>query len=148
MKICYILISYFNRKILMIRQKIFFILILSICCCMQLLGQIVVNQSGSIQLAIDLAVSGDTVIVEKGIYTEFDIVIKKPLTIIGVDYPIVDAQEKGFVFDITADSVTISGFKLINVGKSYIKDYSAIHAFKVNHFSIVNNLIQRESWHI
>ena len=109
---------------------------------MQLLGQIVVNQSGSIQLAIDLAVSGDTVIVEKGIYTEFEIVIKKPLTIIGVDYPIVDAQEKGFVFDITADSVTISGFKLINVGKSYIKDYSAIHAFKVNHFSIVNNFFE------
>jgi len=129
----------------MIQHKIFFILILNISICVQILGQIVVEESdkhSSIQMAIDSAVPGDTIFVKKGVYTEFDITIKKPLTLIGFDHPIIDAQEKGFIFDVTADSVTITGFKLINVGKSYIKDYSAIHVFKVDHFTIKNNIFE------
>ena len=128
----------------MIRHKIFFILVL-ITGYTQILGQIIVKESGknsSIQLAIDSAAHGDTIFVEKGIYNEFNIIIKKPLTLIGFDYPIIDAEEKGFIFDISADSVTISGFKLINVGKSYTKDFSAIHTFRINHFTITNNIFE------
>ena len=128
----------------MIRHKIFFILVL-ITGYTQILGQIIVKESGknsSIQLAIESAAPGDTIFVEEGIYNEFNITIKKPLTLIGFDYPIIDAEEKGFIFDISADSVTISGFKLINVGKSYTKDFSAIHTFRINHFTITNNIFE------
>jgi nitrous oxidase accessory protein len=73
---------------------------------------------------------------------ESDITVTKPLVILGENYPVIDAQEKGYIFEITSDSVTISGFKLINVGKSYTKDYSAIHAYRVNQFIIDNNIFE------
>ena len=128
----------------MIQNTIYFILFLFISFT-QLLGQITVKESGkntSIQSAIDSATSGDTIFVEKGIYHEYDISINKSLTLIGLDYPTVDAEENGFIFNVSADSVTISGFKLINVGKSYTKDYSAIHTHKINFFTIENNIFE------
>lgn len=128
----------------MIHEKLFFLLILLISFT-QIFGQIVVNESDSnspIQEAINTANSGDTILVKKGNYLEYNLVITKPITLIGLDYPTIDADEKGFIFDVFADSVTISGFRLINVGKSYTKDYAAIHTFKINHFKFLNNIFE------
>ena len=128
----------------MIREKLFFLLILLISFT-QIFGQVIVNNSGkysSIQEAINSATPGDTIFVEKGIYKEFDISIDKPLTLIGLNIPVIDAEEKGYILSITSDSVTISGFKLINVGKSYTKDYSAIHTYRINDFVIENNIFE------
>ena len=128
----------------MIREKLFFLLILLISFT-QIFGQIIVEKSckiSSIQGAINSATPGDTIFVEEGVYNEFDISINKPLTLIGLNFPVIDAEEKGYILNITADSVTISGFKLINVGKSYTKDYSAIHTFRINDFVIENNIFE------
>lgn len=128
----------------MIREKLFFLLILLIGFT-QIFGQIVVKKSGnnsSIQNTINSATPGDTILVESGVYNEFDISIDKPLTLLGLNYPVIDAEEKGYILSITADSVTISGFKLINVGKSYTKDYSAIHTYRINDFVIENNVFE------
>ncbi len=128
----------------MIQNKIFFLLILVISFT-QIFGQIVVKKSGensSIQEAINSAAAGDTLFVEQGVYYEFDISINKPLTLIGINYPVIDGKEKGNIIDISADSVTISGFRLINVGSSYLKEFSAIHTFKVNNFKIENNIFE------
>ncbi len=94
----------------------------------------------SITKAIKIAQDGDTILVKKGTYLEFNIKIDKQLTLIGLDYPIIDGQEKGYLLDITADSVTIKGFELNNVGRSYTKDYSAIHTYKTNNFRIEDNI--------
>lgn len=128
----------------MIRDKTFFLLILFISF-VQVFGQIVVkksNKNASIQEAINSATPGDTIFVEKGVYNEFDISINKPIALIGLNYPVIDAEEKGYILSITSDSVTISGFKLINVGKSYTKDYSAIHTYRINDFVIENNIFE------
>ncbi len=128
----------------MIREKLFFLLILLISFT-QIFGQIIVKKYGnisSIQDAINSATPGDTIFVEAGVYNEFDISINKPLTLIGLNFPVIDAEEKGYILSITADSVTISGFKLINVGKSYTKDYSAIHTYRINDFVIENNIFE------
>lgn len=126
----------------MIQYKIFFILILSISYYTPIFSQIYVEGSGSIQEAIDSANPGDTIFVKKGIYYESNIIVNKAVAIIGDEYPVVDAQEKGFIFEITSDSVTISGLKIINVAKSYTKDFSAIHAYNVKHFAIINNIFE------
>jgi len=107
-----------------------------------IMGQTTVSIDGpmtSLKQAIDAAAPGDTIRVEKGVYRESDLVINKPLTLFGVDRPIIDGEQNGFIFIITADSVTISGFEIINTGRSYIRDYAAIMIEKANDFVIENN---------
>ena len=99
------------------------------------------QQIKSIQMAIFEAEIGDSIIIDYGIYKENSIKIKKPITIIGIDYPIIDGEEKGFIFDVTnIDSFTIKGFIINNAGKSYTKDYSSLHLYKVNNFVIEDNV--------
>lgn len=95
----------------------------------------------SIQKAIEVAQVNDVIIVEKGVYQESEIIVDKPVTITGVQ-AIVDGQDKGEVFVITADNVTIDGFTIINVGSSYIKDFAAIRVRESQNFTIKNNTIK------
>lgn len=93
----------------------------------------------TIKGAIAIAQPHDSILVQKGIYNEFDIEIGIPLVLIGLNQPTVDAQEKGPIFEITADSVTLAGFTINNVQRSHTKDYAAVHTFKTNHFLLEGN---------
>jgi nitrous oxidase accessory protein len=94
----------------------------------------------SIRDAIAEAESGDEIIVVQGIYKEFNLKINKPIKLIGLNHPTIDAMGKGYIFEVLSDSVTISGFRLINVGRSYTSDYAAIHTYRINNFTIDNNI--------
>ena len=52
-------------------------------------------QVSSIKTAIAQASDFDTILIKKGIYKEHDIIVDKPLTIIGEDYPKIDGELKG-----------------------------------------------------
>ena len=65
----------------------------------------------TIKQAIELAEDYDTILIKKGTYKEFDIIVDKPLTIIGENYPVVDGELKGEIIKITSDNVTIDGEK-------------------------------------
>lgn len=93
----------------------------------------------SIKQAIQMAQPLDSILVKKGTYKEFDILVDKPLYIKGIDQPVVDGEEKGPIFEISADSVTLSGFVINNVARSHTKDYAAVRAFKVRHFVFEKN---------
>ena len=94
----------------------------------------------SIKSAILAAVPGDSIIIESGTYKENNIRVEKSLTFIGIDNPIIDGEEKGFIFDIAnIDSFVIKGFTINNAAKSYTKDYSSLHLFQVKNFIIENN---------
>ena len=93
----------------------------------------------TIRQGIEKAQTHDTVFVKKGIYNEFNIHIDKPLHLIGLQNPVVDGQEKGPIFEISADSVTLAGFTINNVARSHTKDYAAVHVFKINHFLFERN---------
>jgi len=84
----------------------------------------------------------DTILVSSGIYFENTIKINKPLVLIGLNKPVIDGQFKEGVLEITSDSVTINGFIIQNVGTSYTHDYAAIHLFKSNYFTIINNTLK------
>jgi nitrous oxidase accessory protein len=104
--------------------------------------QIEVRQGGeinSIQEAVDMASPGDTIRVLQGSYSESNIGIGKPLTVLGIDRPLIDGNNEGFIFVIKADSVTINGFDIQNTGRSYIRDYAAIMIEKSKDFVIENN---------
>ncbi|HMB61704.1 MAG TPA: nitrous oxide reductase family maturation protein NosD [Eudoraea sp.] len=97
----------------------------------------------SIQEGVNLASDHDTLLIKKGTYEEFNIVIDKPLTLLGEDYPVVDGKDKGEVLTITSDNVTIDGLFIINVGTSYTTDYAAIRVVKSKHFVIQNVVLER-----
>ncbi len=97
----------------------------------------------SLKSAIALATSGDTILVKKGTYKEFNILVDKPLTIKGEGYPIIDGEDKGEIIRITADNVTIDGLFIINVGTSYTSDHAAIRVVRCENFLIQNVVLEK-----
>jgi nitrous oxidase accessory protein len=93
--------------------------------------------------AINEAKDFDTILVRKGTYKEYDIVVNKPLTIIGKNYPIIDGERKGEIFTIISDNVTVDGLFIINVGTSYTEDYAAIRVRKSKNFVIKNLVLEK-----
>ena len=97
----------------------------------------------NINEAIDAANDFDTLLVKKGTYKEHNILVNKPLTIIGENYPVIDGELKGEVITITADNVTVDGLFIINVGTSYTEDYAAIRVKRAENFVIQNVVLEK-----
>jgi len=97
----------------------------------------------SIQQAIATTDRGDTIWVKKGTYKEYNLLVDKPLTIIGEDFPMIDGEAKGEVLRIVADSVTIDGLFIINVGTSYTSDHAAIRVVQSRNFVIRNVVLEK-----
>lgn len=83
----------------------------------------------------------DTLLLSKGYYKEFDIIINKPLSIIGENHPTIDAQYKGHIFIVQSDSVNIRNLYLINTSLNYIKEIAAIRIDRSNNCMISDNII-------
>lgn len=90
-----------------------------------------------------MASAQDTLLVQKGTYKEFEILVDKPLVIKGIDYPVVDGEKKGEIFRITSDNVTLDGLFIINVGVSYTKDNAAIRVVQSKNF-LLQHLVLEE----
>ena len=99
--------------------------------------------TSSLKDAIKIAKAFDTIIVDKGIYKEHGVLIDKPLTIIGKNYPTIDGELKGEIITIVSDSVTVDGLFIINVGTSYTEDYAAIRVKRSKNFVIKNLVLEK-----
>lgn len=97
----------------------------------------------TIKGAIAHAKDFDTIVVKKGTYKEYDILVDKPLTIIGEDYPVIDGELKGEIITIVSDNVTVDGLFIINVGTSYTEDYAAIRVRNSKNFIIQNLVLEK-----
>lgn len=95
----------------------------------------------TIQQAIALAVKGDTILVEAGIYHEKNIVINKKIILKGLNYPVLDGENKYELISIGADGVVVDGFKLQHSGKSSMNDIAAIKIYNAANVTIKNNII-------
>ncbi len=100
-------------------------------------------ENSSIKETILRAAPYDTLLIEKGTYKEFEILVDKPLVIKGIDYPIVDGEKKGEIFRITSDDVSLDGLFVINVGVSYTKDNAAIRVVQSKNFLIQNMVLEQ-----
>ncbi|WP_373522410.1 nitrous oxide reductase family maturation protein NosD [Aquiflexum sp.] len=96
------------------------------------------KQGQSIQEVVDKAADGDTLLLSAGIYQENEIVIRKPLTILGESYPIIDGQDKGNIFLVAGENIHIKGIKIINTGKSNMEDSAGIKFFDSKYCSVDN----------
>lgn len=105
-------------------------------------AKIRVKPSDSLQKIIDKSVAGDTLVFASGIYPVTGLVIRKSLTLLGENHPVMDGQGKGNIFLVAAENVLIRGFKFINTGKSNMDDSAAIKFFDSKNCTIENNILE------
>ncbi|RTL51570.1 MAG: nitrous oxide reductase family maturation protein NosD [Sphingobacteriales bacterium] len=96
----------------------------------------------SIQQAVTAAKNGDTVWVAPGIYKEKNIIIEKPLVLLGENYPVIDGEHTYQMISVRANEVTIKGFKLIHSGTSSLIDIAGIKVYDVKNINIENNVLE------
>ncbi len=97
----------------------------------------------SVSNAISASQAGDTILVKKGTYKEYNILVDKPLTLKGENFPVIDGEDKGEIIRIMSDNVTIDGLFIINVGTSYTSDHAAIRVVRSEHFLIQNVVLEK-----
>ncbi len=91
---------------------------------------LIVGEDGEwqdLRAAIEAAPAGATIEVRGGTYTgHFE--ITKPLTLRGVQWPIIDGLGKGSILSIRAPDVTITGFVIRNSGSSLDEENAGIES--------------------
>ncbi len=96
----------------------------------------------TLQVALSLAQNGDVIKVTKSTYIIEDLLIDKSVSLIGIDYPVLEGQKKSALLIIRAPGVTIQGFVIQNSGISNIKDKAGIRVEKVEGVNIIDNRIE------
>jgi nitrous oxidase accessory protein len=93
----------------------------------------------SIREAITHADKGDTIRILPGTYREGNIIIRKSLTLLGIDYPVLDGENKFEIFTVAANDVTIVGLRMINTGVGSINDIAAVRALESKRLKVIGN---------
>ncbi|MEI6750120.1 MAG: nitrous oxide reductase family maturation protein NosD [Bacteroidales bacterium] len=94
------------------------------------------------QKAMALARNGDVIKVAKATYFTADFLIDKSVSLVGIDYPILDGRNKSNLIIIRAPNVTVRGFVIRNSGISNIKDKAGIRVEKGDNVSIIGNRLE------
>jgi nitrous oxidase accessory protein len=94
----------------------------------------------SLSEALDQAVDGDIIEVYGGRYHE-SLIIDKPVTLAGYDWPVIDGGGTGTVITVAAPDVTVRGFVITGSGDSLQKENSGI-AVEAPRATIENNRLE------
>ena len=95
----------------------------------------------SIQQALALAVNGDTILVNAGVYKEGNFVINSSIVFKGINNPVLEGENKYEIISIKSNNVTVDGFTLLHAGRSEIKDIAGIKIYNVHNVTIINNIL-------
>ena len=95
----------------------------------------------SLKKAVELAKDKDTILLQPGIYKEGGVIITKAITIIGINYPVLDGESKYENMIITGKNIRVSGLSFKDSRFSSYNDYSAISIIDATNITIENNKI-------
>ena len=95
----------------------------------------------SIHQALALAANGDTILVDAGIYREGNITISTSIVLKGLNYPVLEGQNKYEIISVKASNVTVDGFRLQHAGRSGIEDIAGIKIYNRRNVSVINNIL-------
>ncbi|MBS1782973.1 MAG: nitrous oxide reductase family maturation protein NosD [Bacteroidetes bacterium] len=98
--------------------------------------------------ALKAANKNDTLLIQPGIYKEHDILIDKKLTVIGVQWPVIDGENKSQLIFITADSVTVQGLQVQNTGRSSMTDMAGIRVQNAYYANVQGNKVLNTTYGI
>jgi nitrous oxidase accessory protein len=96
----------------------------------------------TIQAAVSMAVNGDTVLADAGVYHEKNIVLNKTICLMGINHPVLDGDNKYEIISVKANGVVVDGFKIINSGISSIEDFAGIKIYNCRNVVIKNNILE------
>ena len=97
---------------------------------------------------IKTAKDGDTILLNKGIYKEGNIIINKAIYLIGIDGPVLDGENKNEILTLTGKNIVIKGIHFVNAGYSSMNDYAALKIIDATNILIENNSIINASFAI
>ena len=95
----------------------------------------------TVKEAIAAAEQGDTVIVHAGTYKEGNIIVDKTITLMGIDWPVLDGQLKYEVISVKANSVIVTGFVIQNSGHASLDDPGGIKVYDSRDVHIIGNKV-------
>ena len=95
----------------------------------------------SLRKGVELAQPFDTVLVEKGTYREGNIIINKPLHLIGVGKPLLDGEGKTELLTITGHNIVVKGFHFANSGYSAMNDFASLKVIDAENVIVENNTV-------
>lgn len=101
-----------------------------------------VSNSGklnSIQAALQQSAAGDTIVIAGGTYREKNLVITKPVVLLGRDRPVLDGEDRFEIISVKSANVVINGFHFTRSGYSDITELAAVKVYYVSHVTITNN---------
>jgi nitrous oxidase accessory protein len=101
-----------------------------------------VPAGASISQAISHAKPFDTLWVKNGYFVENQIVIDRPLSILGENFPIIDARFENEIFTIKSNDVLIQGFHFLNIGKTAMIDWAAVKILESERVHVLDNHVE------
>ena len=107
-------------------------------------AEVLVSPSGPVRTiasALRLVRAGGRIIVTAGIYHEQEIVVDRPVEIVGRDSAVIDGDGAHGIITISADGVTVRGLRLTHVSTSYIEDRAAVRVQNAHHCALLDNRI-------
>ncbi len=96
----------------------------------------------NIRTALERARSGDTILVHPGLYAEGNLAINRPLTLIGIGYPVLDGRHIDEVMTVNSPFVTVRGFDIRNSGQMSTMDLAGIKVLSADSVLIEGNRFQ------
>ena len=102
----------------------------------------------TLRQGINAAKDGDTVLLNKGVYKEGNILIQKAIYLIGIDQPILDGELLHEILTLSGRNIIVRGIQFINAGYSSMNDFAAIKIIDATNITIENSSISNSSFAI
>ena len=91
--------------------------------------------------AMKMAKDNDTILLMPGIYKEGTIAITKAITLIGINYPVLDGESKYEILQVSGHDIAVTGICFKDSRFSSSNDYAAIHIIDATRIFVENNKI-------
>ena len=95
----------------------------------------------TVKSALERIQNGDTIYVYEGVYKEGNIIISKPVQLIGVNFPVLDGQKKYEILSIKASNTLIAGFKVQHSGFATLEDPGGIKIYNARNVIVRDNIL-------
>jgi len=117
------------------------VLLLYTCCQARVIPVGKQEKIQSIRQALNMASDGDTIRVSGGIYREGSLSVTKSVTLIGIDFPVLDGENKVENIILSGKNISLSGFIIRDSRHSSSNDYAAVSIVDATRITIENNRI-------